>query len=363
MVLITLRERKRREAEEATAEASKQGEENAEKTGETAKLDEEMSAPDEPVDPKERGDEAVVSGLDPAKEGDAERGEIFPEASSRTPSLSRDPPTPLASAVHALQQHTRPDASKLVKHEGMKRRRSSNEKAKGVAYDKDEVIKKKQKVVPEKLVVDDVEASASLFSKINNANVILPHPENLRRSKPYAAMAQRMTKFYAAVNEMMAGYEADALKDERRLEKARRDAATFKAELEKASGENAKVLARMEALKEEKKVLKADCEKMVTRYEESRVRKNSKIACLKRQIAAKDSLLESRVKIARKEARCEAAAKLRARLSAIKKKMVKLEKAKGDENDLGQIRSNLVLIEDLRKLDASLDAEEEKLKS
>ncbi|XP_024013091.1 uncharacterized protein At3g60930, chloroplastic-like [Eutrema salsugineum] len=163
-------------------------------------------------------------------------------------------------------------------------------------------------------------------------------------------------QFIAAVNELLAGYEADALKDERRVDEAKHDASLSKTELDKA-------LARIAALEGEKGTIKADLDKAVIRFEESRVRKNSEIASLKRQIAAKDALLESRVKVAKKEDRHEAAAKFQERLAEIEKKMGDLEKAKRDENDLGQIRSNLVLIGDLWKPDASLDMEEEKLKS
>ncbi|XP_024013100.1 uncharacterized protein At3g60930, chloroplastic-like [Eutrema salsugineum] len=217
-------------------------------------------------------------------------------------------------------------------HEAANRKRSAAKKGKGIVPDEGEPLKKRQKAAAgelnlKKLVVDDVTASAQLFFRVNNNKVSLPRPEKLKHPMSYAAMAQRSTKFIAAVNELLADYESDALKEE------------------------------------EKGAIRAELEKTTTRFEESHCRKNNEIASLKRQIAAKDALLESRVKIAQKEARRTATAKFQERLAEIEGRMGNLERAKRDENNLGQIRSNLVLIGDLQKPDASLDAEEEKLRN
>ncbi|XP_024014286.1 uncharacterized protein LOC112088227 [Eutrema salsugineum] len=347
MVMETFRERKKREAEEAARRAA-----------EAAKRDEV-----EPKDAQQAGNEASVigSGNRGNQSSGREDGEIAPEATSNVPDEQKSSADPTKSAILALPHSPRPPKSKLLKHEAMNRKRSAADKGKGVAPDEGEPLKKRQKVAvdevnPKKLVVDDAFASAQLFSKVNNDKVSLPRPEKLKRPKSYAAMAQRGTKFIAAVNELLVGYESDALKGERRFVEAKQEVVQSKADFEKA-------LARIYVLEEEKGAMRAELEKATTRFEESRCRKNSEIASLKRQIAAKDALLESRVKIAQKDARRAAAVKFQEKLVEIEGKMGELEKAKRDENDLGQIRSNLVLIGDLRKPDASLDAEEEKLKN
>ncbi|XP_024013077.1 uncharacterized protein LOC112087286 [Eutrema salsugineum] len=185
-----------------------------------------------------------------------------------------------------------------------------------------------------------------------------------RRSKSYAATAQRGTKFYAAKNEMMAGYEANAYiwmsVGWKRQGKMLRHT---KSTLRKVVSDNARVQYRNDVLEEEKRASKVDLEKMAARFEESRARKNSDIASLKRQIEAKKAILESQLKRAKKEARHEEAAKCQERLTKVDTKISELEKAKNDENELGQIRSNLLLIRNLQKPDATLDTEEEKLKS
>ncbi|XP_024010265.1 uncharacterized protein At3g60930, chloroplastic-like [Eutrema salsugineum] len=297
MVIVTLRERKRREAEAAA----------------------------------KRAEEA---------DQQAEEGDIVSEASTNALSEPQESAVPTASAVLALPQ-SRPTASYLIGHKASNCKCTAVEKGKGLTAPKPSKKKTRRvndEPVERKLIIDDPVASARLFAKVNSADVSFPPPEKFRRSKPYAAMAQRETKFNAAINELMAGYEADAVKIER-------------------------AQSRVVALEDEKKALKAEYDRLVSRFEESRVRKNNEISSLKRQIEAKDALFESKVKIAKKEAWREAAAKFQERFSKIEKKMEELEKAKRDENDLGQIRSNLVLISDLRKPDATLDAEEEKLKT
>ncbi|XP_024013051.1 uncharacterized protein At3g60930, chloroplastic-like [Eutrema salsugineum] len=300
MVMETFRERKKREAEEAARRA-----EEAAKRGEN-----------EPMD--------VTRALVVRKAS---------EATSNIPDEHRSSAGATKSAILAPPHSPKPPTSKLEKHEAANRKRSAAEKGKGVVSDKGEPLKKRQKAAvsepsSKKLVVDDATASAQLFFRINNDKVALPRPEKLKRPKSYAPMAQHGTKFIAAENELLTGYESDALKGERRLVETKQEAAQSKAELDKA-------LARITALEEEKG----------------------------RQIAAKDALLKSRVKIAQKEASRAAAAKFQEGLAGIEGKMGDLEKAKRDENDVGQIQSNLMLIGDLRKPDASLDAEEEKLKN
>ncbi|XP_024009477.1 uncharacterized protein At3g60930, chloroplastic-like [Eutrema salsugineum] len=337
MVMETFRERKKREAEEAARRAA-----------EAAKRVEV-----EPKDAQQAGNEASVigSGNRGNQSSGREDGEIAPEATSNVPDEQKSSADPTKSAILALPHSPRPPKSKLVKHEAMNRKRSAAEKGKGGAPDEGEPLKKRQKaaageVNPKKLVVDYAFASAQLFSKVNNDKVSLPRPKKLKRPKSYAAM----------LSTLLVGYESDALKGERRFVEAKQEVVQSKADLEKA-------LARISVLEEEKGAMRAELEKATNRFEESRCRKNSEIASLKRQIVAKEGLLESRVKIAQKDARRAAAVKFQEKLVEIEGKMGELEKAKRDENDLGQIRSNLVLIGDLRKPDASLDAEEEKLKN
>ncbi|XP_024015140.1 uncharacterized protein At3g60930, chloroplastic-like [Eutrema salsugineum] len=271
-------------------------------------------------------------------------------------------------AAEAAQTETeassRPPTSVLQKHDSG-RKRSAADKGKGVAIQKDKPTKKKRKQAPgdpaaRKLVVDDPDASAMMFSRVNNAKTRLPPPEKLRRLRSYGAMAQRGTKFVAAINELMAEYEADLSKVERRLDEARNETAAAKGKLDEA-------MTKVSRLEEEKIVLRADVDKVsasVIRLEEARRAKSAEVALLKRRMEAKDALFNAKVKRAKKKARRELTAKFQERLAKVEEGLAKLEKAKTDENELGQIKGNLAMIVDLRKPDApTLDDDEAKLKS
>ncbi|XP_024013195.1 uncharacterized protein At3g60930, chloroplastic-like [Eutrema salsugineum] len=191
---------------------------------------------------------------------------------------------------------SRPPTSVVQKHDSG-RKRSATDKGKGVAVQKDEPSKKKRKQAPgdpaaRKLVVDDPDASAVMFARVNNANTRLPSPEKLRRPRSYGAMAQRGTKFVVAINELMAEYEADLSKVERCLDEARNETAAVKGKLDEA-------MTRVSRLEEEKIVLRADVDKVsasVIRLEEARKAKSAEVALLKRRIEAKDALFNAKVK-------------------------------------------------------------------
>ncbi|XP_024013047.1 uncharacterized protein At3g60930, chloroplastic-like [Eutrema salsugineum] len=328
MVIITLRDRKRREEEEAARRAA-----------EAAQAQTEAAS----------GDDSAVR--------------------SKTPSNS---------AILALPKSTRPPTSVVQKHDPS-RKRSAADKVKGVAVQKDEPSKKRRKPTPRdsaarKLVVDDPDASAVMFSRVNNANTRLPPPEKLRRPRSYDAMAQRGTKFVVAINDLMVEYEADLSKVERHLDEARNETAASKVKLEEAQNEAAaangkldEAMARASRLEEEKIVLRANVDKVsasVIRLEEARRAKSAEVEMLKRRIEAKDALFDAKVKRAKKEARRELTTKFQERLAKVEEGLAKLEKAKNDENDLGQIKGNLAMIADLKKPDApTLDDEDAKLKS
>ncbi|XP_024016339.1 uncharacterized protein At3g60930, chloroplastic-like [Eutrema salsugineum] len=334
MVIITLRDKKRREAEEI-----------ARRVEQAAPAVTEAVPRDEP--PRLEGDEVARAADETAPEATAqetapevEPGEIIPDASGENSSAwDKTPPT---SAILALPKQSRPPASNLLKHD-TSRKNSAMEKGKGVAIQKDEPSKKKRKSAPNepasrKLIVDDPAASAVMFAHVNNANICLPPPEQLRRSKSYAAMAQRVCRDYQRDD---GRYESDLVKDERCLEEARKEAATAKRKLDEAR-------AKIKKLEEEKITLWANVEKVssvVTRLEESRRAKSAEEALLKRRIKAKDALFDAKE-----------------RLAKVEEGLAKLEKAKSDENEPGQIKGNLAMIEELRKLDGSLDSEEAKLK-
>ncbi|XP_024013052.1 uncharacterized protein At3g60930, chloroplastic-like [Eutrema salsugineum] len=323
---------------------------------------------------------AAESNTAEAVERDAapevEPGEIIPEVSGDDSAVRSK--TPSDSAILALPKSTRPPTSVVQKHDPS-RKRSTADKGKGVAVQKDEPSKKRRKPTPRdpaarKLVVDDPDASAVMFSRVNNANTRLPPPEKLRRPRSYGAIAQRGTKFVAAINDLMAEYEADLSKVERRLDEARNETAASRAKLEEAQNEAAaakrkldEAMSRVSRLEEEKIVLRADVDKVsasVIRLEEARRAKSAEVALLKRRIEAKDALLEAKVKRAKKEARRELTAKFQERLAKVEEGLAKLEKAKNDENDLGQIKVNLAMIAVLKKPDApTLDDEEAQLKS
>ncbi|XP_024010358.1 uncharacterized protein At3g60930, chloroplastic-like [Eutrema salsugineum] len=320
------------------------------------------------------GDTAEAAEKDVVPE--VEPGKIIPEVSGDG-SAARSK-TPSQSAILALPKSTRPPTSVVQKHDSS-RKRSATDKGKGVAVQKDEPSKKRRKPTPRdpaarKLVVDDPDASAVMFSRVNNANTRLPPPEKLRRPRSYGAMAQRGTKFVAAINDLMAEYEADLSKVERRLDEARNETAASKVKLEEAQnkaatakGKLTEAMTRVSRLEEEKIVLRADVNKVsasVIRLEEARRAKSAEVALLKRRIEAKDALFEAKVKRAKKEARRELTAKFQERLAKVEEGLVKLEKAKNDENNLGQIKGNLAMVADLKKPDApTLDDEEAKLKS
>ncbi|XP_024013193.1 uncharacterized protein At3g60930, chloroplastic-like [Eutrema salsugineum] len=338
MVIFTLREKKRREVEEVAGRADQ-----------TAPVGTEVVPRDDL--PKLEGSEAARATEENAPKvttqeaaPEVEPGEIIPEA-SRENSAARSK-TPPASSILALPKQSRPPASNLLKHD-VSRKRSATEKGKGVATQKNEPSKNKCKSAPSKpasykLFIDDPAASAVMLSRVNNANTRLPPPEQLRRSKSYAAMAQRGTKFIADFKEMMAGYESDLVKDERCLEKARKEAAMAKRKLDET-------MAKVKKLEEEKIALRANVDKVssvVTRLEESRRAKSAEVALLKRRIETKDAMFDAKVKRAKKEARHELTAKFQERLAKVEK-----------------IKSNLAMIDELRKPDGStLDAEGEKLK-
>ncbi|XP_024010648.1 uncharacterized protein At3g60930, chloroplastic-like [Eutrema salsugineum] len=384
MVVIALRERKRREEEEAARRAAEAARAQTEAVPAQAEA---VSAQTEAVlqpDPPSREGDVMIR----AAEGDTaeaaekdvvpevEPGKIIPEVSGDG-SAARSK-TPSQSAILALPKSMRPPTSVVQKHDSS-RKRSATDKGKGVAVQKDEPSKKRRKPTPgdpaaRKLVVDDPDASAVMFSRVNNANTRLPPPEKLRRPRSYGALAQRGTKFVAAINDLMAEYEADLSKVERRLDEARNETAASKVKLEEAQNEAAaakgkltEAMTRVSRLEEEKIVLRADVNKVsasVIRLEEARRAKSAEVALLKRRIEAKDALFEAKVKRAKKEARRELTAKFQERLTKVEEGLVKLEKAKNDENDLGQIKSNLAMIADLKKPDApTLDDEEAKLKS
>ncbi|XP_024013065.1 uncharacterized protein LOC112087274 [Eutrema salsugineum] len=384
MVVIALRERKRREEEEAARRAAEATRAQTEVVPAQAEaVSAQTEAVLQPDPPSREGDMMIRAAEGNAAEAveketapEVEPGEIIPEASGDG-SAARSK-TSSHSAILALPKSTRPPTSVVQKHDPS-RKRSAADKGKGVAVQKDEPAKKRRKPTPgdpaaRKLVVDDPDASAVMFSRVNNANTRLPPPEKLRRPRLYGAMAQRGTKFVAAINDLMAEYEADLSKVERRLDEARNETAASKVKLEEAQNEAAaakgkltEAMTQVSRLEEEKIVLRADVNKVsasVIRLEEARRAKSAEVALLKRRIEAKDALFEAKVKRAKKEARRELTAKFQERLTKVEESLVKLEKAKNDENDLGQIKGNLAMIADLKKPDApTLDDEEAKLKS
>ncbi|XP_024016316.1 uncharacterized protein At3g60930, chloroplastic-like [Eutrema salsugineum] len=349
MVIINLRDKKRREEEEAARRAA-----------EAARTEAEAVPQNDPPSREGEGTiRAAEANVAEATENETvpevEPGKIIPEA-PKDDSAARSK-TPPNSAILALPKSSRPPTSVVQKHDSS-RKRSATDKGKGVAVQKDEPSKKKRKQAPgdpaaRKLVVDDPDASAIMFACVNNANTRLPPPEKLRRPRSYGAMAQRGTKFVAAINELMAEYEADLSKVERCLDEARNETTAAKGKLNEA-------MTRVSRLEEEKIVLRADVDKVsasVIRLEEARRAKSTEVALFKRHIEAK-------FKRAKKEARRELTTMFQERLAKVEEGLAKLEKAKSDENELGQIKGNLVMIADLKKPDApTLDDEEAKLKS
>ncbi|XP_024009485.1 uncharacterized protein At3g60930, chloroplastic-like [Eutrema salsugineum] len=331
-ILLRLREhKKRREEEEAARRAAEATQTKTEAIPQT-------DPPSREGEGTVRGAEAnVAKASDKETAAEVEPGEIIPEA-PKDDSAARSK-TPSNSAILALPKSSRPPTSVVQKHDPS-RKCSAADKGKGVAIQKDEPYKKKRKPAPgdpaaRKLVVDNPDASAVMFARVNNANTRLPPPEKLRRPRSYGAMAQRGTK-------------------------ARNETAEAKGKLDEA-------MTRVSRLEEEKIVLRADVDKVsasVIRLEEARRAKSAEVALLKRRIAAKDALFNAKVKHAKKEVRRELTAKFQERLAKVEEGLAKLEKAKTDENELGQIKGNLAMIAVLKKPNApTLDDEEAQLKS
>ncbi|XP_024009643.1 uncharacterized protein LOC112084620 [Eutrema salsugineum] len=184
MVIIALRDRKRREEEEAARRAA----EAAQVLTEAVQA--QTEAISQPHPPRREGDETVraaEANTAEAAEKDAapevEPGEIIPEASGGDSAVRSK--TPSNSAIFALPKSTRPPTSVVQKHDPS-RKRSAADKGKGVAVQKDEPSRKSRKPTlggsaARKLVVDDLDASTVMFSRVNNANTRLPPPEKLRR--------------------------------------------------------------------------------------------------------------------------------------------------------------------------------------
>ncbi|XP_024010677.1 uncharacterized protein At3g60930, chloroplastic-like [Eutrema salsugineum] len=206
---------------------------------------------------------------------------------------------------------------------------------------------------PTSSLIDDVSASASLLSKINNKGIRLPPADSLMKAKSYASMSQRGTKFLASINETIAGYEADACKDQRRIDETRKDAVTLQTKLDEAERKFSSAMAQaktwIKALEAEKKTLKDECVKATDMAVQA--------------IGKKDALHKANVKRAVKSARRDLTEKVRGRFSSAEKSLKDLADTKESELDLVQIDGNLQLIELLKKDDApTLDAEAEKLK-
>ncbi|XP_024014788.1 uncharacterized protein LOC112088591 [Eutrema salsugineum] len=227
MVIIALIDRKRREEEEAARRAAKAARTDSEAIPQTDL-------------PSREGDDTVRV----AEANDAEVAE-----KEAAPEL---------------------EPSKVIP-EASKDDSEARNKGKGIAAQKDEPSKKKRKLTSgdpaaRKLVVDDPDASAVMFARVNNANTRLPPPEKLRRPRSYGAMAQRVV---AAINELMTEYETDLSKAERHLDEARNETAASKVKLEEAQNEAAtakgklgEAMARASRLEEEKIVLSANVDKV-----------------------------------------------------------------------------------------------------
>ncbi|XP_024009426.1 uncharacterized protein At3g60930, chloroplastic-like [Eutrema salsugineum] len=368
MVIIALRERKKRETEEAARQAAEAAQ------AQTEAVPAHTEAIPQPDPPSREGDETTRAAevctaevVERSAAPEVEPGKIVPEASGDDSAVrSKDPSN---SAILALPKSTRPPTSVVQKHDPS-RKRSAADKGKGVAVQRGEPSKKRRKPTPgdpaaRKLVVDDPDASAIMFSRVNNANTRLPPPEKLRRPRLY---------FVAAINDLMAEYEADLSKVKRRLAEAKTESTASKTKLEEAQTETAaakgkldEAMIRASRLEEEKIVLRANVDKVsasVIRLEEARRAKSAEVAMLKRRIEAKDALFDAKVKRAKKEARRELTVKFQERLAKVEEGLVRLEKAKNVENDMGKIKGNLAMIADLKKPDApTLDDEEAKLKS
>ncbi|XP_024007311.1 uncharacterized protein At3g60930, chloroplastic-like [Eutrema salsugineum] len=245
--------------------------------------------------------------------------------------------------VMGLPSQSRPASSTLTTHKGgsnRKRSASDGDKGKGVTKPK------KMRTIlleaePISALIDDASASASLLSKINNKGIRLPPADSLMKAKSYASMSQPGTKFLASINETITGYEADASKDQRRIDEARKDAVTLQTKLDEAerkfSSAMAQAKARIKVLEAEKNTLKDECVKatdMAVRLEESRAKKDADIAFLQRQLTEKDALHEANIERAVKSARRDLTKKMRGRFSSAEKNLKDLADAKENELDL-----------------------------
>ncbi|XP_024010751.1 uncharacterized protein At3g60930, chloroplastic-like [Eutrema salsugineum] len=345
MVIIALRERKRCEEEEAARQAAEAVQ------AQTEAVPAQTKAIPQPDPPSREGDEmvrAAEGNTAKAVERDAapkvEPGEIILEASGNDSAVRSK--TPSNSVILALPKPMRPPTSVVQKH-NPSRKRSAADKGKGVAVQKDEPSKKRRKPTP-------------------------GDPAACKLTTPTPLPS--CSRFVAANNDLMAEYEVDLSKVERRLAEAQNETAASKAKLEEAQNEAAaakgkldEAVAKASKLQEEKIVLRANVDKVsasVIRIEEARRAKSAEVAILKRRIEAKDALFDAKVKRAKKEARRELTAKFQERLATVEEGLAKLEKAKNDENNLGQIKGNLAMIAVLKKPDApTLDDEEAQLKS
>ncbi|XP_024014526.1 uncharacterized protein At3g60930, chloroplastic-like [Eutrema salsugineum] len=174
MVTITLRDRKRREEEEATKRAA----EEAQTEGEAIPQDDPPSSEGEGAI---RAVEAnVTEVIEKEVAPEVEPGEIIPKA-PKDDSAARSK-TPSNSAILALPKSSRPPASQLQKHDAG-RKRSATEKGKCVAVQKNKPPKKKHKPASgdpasRKLVVDDPDVSAVMFSRVNNATRVFLLPSS-----------------------------------------------------------------------------------------------------------------------------------------------------------------------------------------
>ncbi|XP_024015127.1 uncharacterized protein At3g60930, chloroplastic-like [Eutrema salsugineum] len=140
MVIIALRERKRREEEETARRAA----EAAHAQTEAILQPDPPSREGDVMIRAAEGDTAEAAEKDVVPE--VEPGEIIPEVSGDG-SAARSK-TPSQSAILALPKSTRPPTSVVQKYDSS-RKRSANDKGKGVAVQKDEPSKKRRKTTPE----------------------------------------------------------------------------------------------------------------------------------------------------------------------------------------------------------------------
>lgn len=116
-----------------------------------------------------------------------------------------------------------------------------------------------------------------------------------------------LSQFMASINKLVIGYEADARKDRRRVEVARKDAALLKNKLDevecKHAAELASASARIKVFEDEQKKLREEHDQVASlaiRLEVSKEKKIAKVVSLKRQIEANNALHEANMKRAQK---------------------------------------------------------------